>query len=42
MYFRTAETNEVQVPGYYKFVLGFSALITIIIGVYPSLIAYLI
>jgi len=42
MYFRTAETNEVQIPAYYKFVLGFSALITIIIGVYPTFIAYLI
>jgi len=42
MYFRTAETNEVQIPAYYSFVLGFSALITIIIGVYPTFIAYLI
>jgi len=42
MYFRTAETNEVQVPAYYSFVLGFSALITIIIGIYPTFIAYLI
>lgn len=42
MYFRTAETNEVQIPAYYNFVLGFSALITIIIGVYPTFIAYLI
>jgi len=42
MYFRTAETNEVQVPAYYSFVLGFSALVTIIIGIYPTFIAYLI
>ncbi|WP_183575344.1 NADH-quinone oxidoreductase subunit N [Mucilaginibacter sp. X5P1] len=42
MYFRTAETSEVQIPAYYSFVLGFSALVTIIIGVYPTFIAYLI
>jgi len=42
MYFRTAERNEVIVPAYYKFVLGFSALATIIIGIYPALIASLI
>jgi len=42
MYFRTTETNEVQVPAYYNFVLGISALITLIIGVYPSLISFLL
>jgi len=42
MYFRTAETNEVQIPAYYNFVLGFSALVTIIIGIYPTFIAFLI
>lgn len=42
MYFRTAERTEVVVPAYYTFVLGFSAITTIIIGVYPSLIANLI
>jgi NADH-quinone oxidoreductase subunit N len=42
MYFRTAETNEVQVPAYYNFVLGVSAFITLIIGIYPSLISFLI
>lgn len=42
MYFRTAERVEVVVPAYYKFVLGFSALVTIIIGIYPLLISNLI
>ncbi len=42
MYFRTAERDEVVVPAYYTFVLGFSAIATIVIGVYPSLIANLI
>lgn len=42
MYFKSAETQEVQVPSYYSFVLGLSALITIAIGVYPTLISYLI
>lgn len=42
MYFRTAERTEIVVPTYYTFVLGFSALATIVIGVYPSLIANLI
>jgi NADH-quinone oxidoreductase subunit N len=42
MYFRTADRAEVEIPAYYKFVLGFSALATIIIGVYPSFISGLI
>ncbi|RYZ94877.1 MAG: NADH-quinone oxidoreductase subunit N, partial [Sphingobacteriaceae bacterium] len=42
MYFRSAERNELAVPGYYGFVLGISALVTIIIGVYPTLISNLI
>jgi len=42
MYFRSAERTEVTVPAYYKFVLGVSALATIIIGIYPTLIANLI
>jgi NADH-quinone oxidoreductase subunit N len=42
MYFRTADTAEITVPGYYKFVLGLSALATIIIGIYPALISNLI
>jgi len=42
MYFRTAERAEVVVPAYYKFVLGISALATIIIGIYPMLLSNLI
>jgi len=42
MYFRDAEPNEVLVPGYYKFVLGLSALVTIAIGIYPVFISGLI
>jgi NADH-quinone oxidoreductase subunit N len=42
MYFNTSETHEVPVPAYYNFVLGISALLTLIIGIYPSLISYLI
>jgi len=39
MYFRDAERAELVVPVYYKLVLGFSAIVTILIGVYPSLIS---
>jgi len=39
MYFRDAERTELVVPVYYKLVLGFSAIVTILIGVYPSLIS---
>jgi NADH-quinone oxidoreductase subunit N len=42
MYFRSDDRVEVEVPAYYKFVLGFSALATIIIGVYPAFISGLI
>jgi NADH-quinone oxidoreductase subunit N len=42
MYFRTAEHEELTVPGYYQFVLGFSALATLIIGIFPALISNLI
>ena len=42
MYFRSAERTEVVVPAYYTFVLGLSALVTIIIGVYPALVSDLI
>ncbi|HTD98388.1 MAG TPA: NADH-quinone oxidoreductase subunit N [Mucilaginibacter sp.] len=42
MYFRSSEREEVTVPGYFNFVLGLSAVITIIIGVYPGFIANLI
>jgi NADH-quinone oxidoreductase subunit N len=42
MYFRDAERDEVIVPGYFNFVLGLSAIITIAIGVCPGFIANLI
>ncbi|RCH54603.1 NADH-quinone oxidoreductase subunit N [Mucilaginibacter hurinus] len=42
MYFRTADRNELVVPGYYSFVLGAAALATIIIGIYPAFISNLI
>lgn len=42
MYFRTTEREQVPVPAYFNFVLGLSALITILIGVYPGFIANLI
>jgi NADH-quinone oxidoreductase subunit N len=42
MYFRSAETEELIIPTYYKFVLGLSALVTIIIGIYPTFITGLI
>jgi NADH-quinone oxidoreductase subunit N len=42
MYFRDAERAEVEVPAYYKFVLGFSAIVTIVIGIYPAFISGLI
>jgi NADH-quinone oxidoreductase subunit N len=42
MYFNSAEAGEVQIPAYYNFVLGLSAVITILIGVYPTFISDLI
>jgi NADH-quinone oxidoreductase subunit N len=42
MYFRDADRAELAVPVYYKLVLGFAALITIVIGVYPGVISNLI
>jgi NADH-quinone oxidoreductase subunit N len=42
MYFRSSEREEVVVPGYFSFVLGLSAAITIFIGVCPGFIANLI
>ena len=42
MYFRTSEREELTVPGYFNFVLGLAALITIVIGVWPGFIANLI
>ncbi len=42
MYFRSAEREQIAVPPYYVFVLGFAALATIVIGVYPQFISGLI
>jgi NADH-quinone oxidoreductase subunit N len=42
MYFRSAEREQIVVPPYYVFVLGFAALATIVIGVYPQLVSGLI
>jgi NADH-quinone oxidoreductase subunit N len=42
MFFRDAERNELTIPAYYKFVLGVSALVTIIIGIYPAFISQLL
>jgi len=42
MYFRSSEREEVTVPGYFNFVLGLAALVTIVIGVYPAFISNLI
>ncbi|MEZ2337441.1 NADH-quinone oxidoreductase subunit N [Mucilaginibacter sp. RCC_168] len=39
MYFRTADRTELVVPAYYKIVFIISALVTILIGVYPDFIA---
>jgi NADH-quinone oxidoreductase subunit N len=41
MYFRDMERNEIQSPFYFNFVLGFSALVTVIVGVYPGFISNL-
>jgi NADH-quinone oxidoreductase subunit N len=42
MFFRTNEREEVPVPGYFGFVLGLSALLTIFIGVCPGFLSNLI
>ncbi|GAC1305501.1 MAG: NADH-quinone oxidoreductase subunit N [Mucilaginibacter sp.] len=42
MYFRDADRDEVTVPDYYKFVLGISALATIVIGLFPALLSGLL
>ncbi len=41
MYFKSAERNEIQSSPYFNFVLGFSALITVLVGVYPGFISSL-
>lgn len=42
MYFRDTDRAEVSIPVYYKVVLAFAALITILIGVFPAIISSLI
>jgi NADH-quinone oxidoreductase subunit N len=42
MYFRDTDRAEVSIPFYYKIVLGFAAVITILIGVFPSILSSLI
>lgn len=41
MYFKNEERKEILSSPYFNFVLGFSALITIVIGVYPGIISNL-
>ena len=41
MYFRDAERNEIQSSYYFNFVLGFSAVLTFIVGIYPTFISNL-
>ncbi|WP_158829685.1 NADH-quinone oxidoreductase subunit N [Mucilaginibacter lacusdianchii] len=41
MYFRSSEQTALEVPGYYQFVLGFSALATLVIGIYPAIVTNL-
>lgn len=42
MYFRESERVEVTVSPYFNFVLGFSAIVTIILGIFPALISNLL
>lgn len=42
MYFKDADVLQLEVPSYYKFVLGFSAVVTILLGVYPAFLTDLI
>jgi NADH-quinone oxidoreductase subunit N len=42
MYFKQEDRKELSVSIYFKIVLGFSALVTIVLGVYPDFIAGLI
>lgn len=41
MYFKSAEHAEIQPSGYFNFVLGISAFLTIVVGIYPSIISNL-
>ncbi|QKJ28623.1 NADH-quinone oxidoreductase subunit N [Mucilaginibacter mali] len=42
MYFRSAERTELAIPGYFNVVLALSAIITLIVGIYPGFISNLI
>lgn len=43
MFFRTANNETtLVVPGYYSFVLGLSAVLTIVVGIYPGILSDLI
>lgn len=43
MYFRSGNDEAtLAVPGYYQFVLGFAAILTIAIGIYPALLTNLV
>jgi len=42
MYFRDTDRAEVSIPFYYKFVLAFAAIVTILIGVFPAILSSLI
>jgi len=42
MYFRSADRSELVVPAYFNIVLTLSAIITLIIGIYPTIISNLI
>jgi NADH-quinone oxidoreductase subunit N len=41
MYFKSAERSEIKASPYFNFVLGFSAFLTIIVGIYPGFISNL-
>ncbi len=41
MYFKESERSEVPVSGFFKVVLAFSAIITVVLGIYPSVISNL-
>lgn len=41
MYFKSADAKELPTTSYFNFVLGVSAIITIVVGIYPSIISNL-
>ncbi|MEO8794106.1 MAG: NADH-quinone oxidoreductase subunit N [Daejeonella sp.] len=41
MYFKDSERSEVPVSGFFKVVLAFSAIITVVLGIYPGVISNL-